>query len=124
MVPPGNERRTGRRAQRGRVDIVVAQTVIRDTIHRGRRDNSTEGAGNAKSGIIRDDKQHVGRSLGRHDARRPPRFRLQRIVLDHTTKFRVGCRKFLAADSGCGAGRPRCASGLQLTRLIGVFVGI
>jgi len=104
MIPTGDERGPRRRAQRGGVNVVVAQTVIRDAIHRGRWDDAAEGARHAKSGVIRDDEQHVRRFLGRHDARRPPRFRLQGIVLDHAAEFRIGCRKLLAADGGGGVG--------------------
>ena len=56
MVASGDQRGPRRRAQRGRVNVVIAQTVIRDAIHRKRRDDATEGARYAKSGIIRDDK--------------------------------------------------------------------
>ena len=104
MIPTGDERGPRRRAQCGGVNVVVAQTVIRDAIHRGRRDDAAEGARHAKSGVIGDDEQHVGRFLGRHDARRPPRFRLQGTILDHAAEFRIGCRKLLTADSGSGIG--------------------
>ena len=104
MVAPGNQRGACRRAQRGGMNVVVAQTVIRDAIHRGRRDDAAEGARHAKSGVIGDDEQHVRRFLGRHDARRPPRFRLQGTVLDHAAEFRIGRRKLLTADSGGGVG--------------------
>ena len=123
MVASGDERGPRRRAQRGGVNVVVAKTVLRDAIHCRCRDDAAEGARYAKAGIIRDDEQHVGRFLGRHDARRPPRFRLQGIVLDHAAEFRIGRRKLLAADGGCGAGRARRAGSLQLARLIVVFIG-
>lgn len=77
MVPSGDERGPRRRAQGGGVNVVIAQTVIRDAIHRRRRDDATEGARNTKSSIIRDDEQHIGSTLGWHDARCPlHRYRL------------------------------------------------
>ncbi len=102
MVAPGDERGARRRAERGGVDVVVAQAVIRDAIHRRRRDDAAEGARHAESGVIRDDEQDVGRLFGRHDARCPPRFRLQGIVLDHAAEFRLGRGQLLAADGGRG----------------------
>ena len=105
MVAPGDERGARRRAERGGVDVVVAQAVVRDAIHRRRRDDAAEGARHAEAGVIGDDEQDVGRLLGRHDARRPPRLRLQGIVLDHAAEFRLGRGQLLAADGGRGARR-------------------
>ena len=112
MVAPGDERGARRRAERGGVDVVVAQTVLRDAIHRRRRNDAAEGARHAEAGVVGHDEQDVGRALGRHDARRPPRFRLQGVVLDHAAEFRVRRRELLAADAFCGAGRAEHASDL------------
>ncbi len=62
MVAPGDERGARRRAERGGVDVVVAQTVLRDAIHRRRRDDAAEGARHAEPGVIGDDEQDVGRA--------------------------------------------------------------
>ena len=44
VVAPGDQRRPRRRAQRGRVEIGVAQPVIGDAVERRRRDHAAEGA--------------------------------------------------------------------------------
>ena len=106
VVPSGDQRGARRRTECGRVDVVVAQTVLRDTVHRRRRNDAAEGRGHPEPGVIRDDEQDVGRTLGRYDARRPPRRRLQGVILDHAAERRLGRRQLLAADGGGGG---RCA---------------
>ena len=101
MVAPGNERGACRRAERCGVDVIVAQAVVRDAIHGGRRDDAAERARDAEARVIRDNQQDVGRAFGRHDARRPPVFRLQGIVLDDAAEFWVWWRKLLSVN-GCG----------------------
>ena len=116
MVAPGDQRGARRRAERGGVDVVVAQTVLRDAIHRRRRDDAAEGARHAEARVVGHDEQDVGRLLGRHDARRPPGFGLQGVVLDHAAELRVGRRELLAVDGGGGAGRTRHAGDLRAAR--------
>lgn len=70
----------------------------------GRRDDAAESAGDAEPCVIRDDQQHIGRILRRHDTRRPPRLRLQGLVLDHA-EFGIKCGKLFAIDRGRGPGR-------------------
>ena len=86
---------------------VVAQPFLRDAIHRRRRDHAAERARHAEARVVGDDEENVRRTLRRHDARRPPRLRLQRVVLDHAAEFRIGRRKLRSAD------RRRCAGGSQ-----------
>ena len=64
MVAPRDERGPGWRAERGGVDVVVAQTVFRDAVHGRHGNNPSEGAGDTEPGIIRDDEQDVGCLLG------------------------------------------------------------
>ena len=106
MVAPGNQRGARRRAERGGVNVIVAQTGLRDPIHRRCRDDAAEGAGHAEARVVGDDEQDVGRTLGRHHARRPPRFRLQGVVLDHATEFRVGRRELFAVMVVVALGEP------------------
>ena len=112
VIAPGDQCRPRRRAQRGGEDPVVAQTLVRDAIHRRRRDHAAEGAGHAEAGIVGDDQQHVGCALRRHHARRPPRLRLQGVILDHAAELRVGRRELLAADGRGGARRTQCPGDL------------
>jgi hypothetical protein len=110
VVAPGDQRGARRRAQRGGEDAVVAQAFVGDAVHGRRRDDAAEGARHAEAGVVGDDQQHVGRALGRHDARRPPRLRLQRVVLDDAAESRVGRRELLVGDRRRGAGRTKDAS--------------
>ena len=112
MVAAGDQRSARRRAQRRGEHAVVAQTLFRDAVHRRRRDHAAEGAGYAEAGVVGDDQQHVRRALRRHDARRPPRLRLQRVILDHAAELRVRRRQLLGADGGGGAGRSQRAGDL------------
>ena len=105
MIASGDQRRARRRAQRRGMKLRVPQPVLRDAIQGRRRDDAAEGARRAEADIVRHDEQHVGRALGRHDARRPPRFRLRGFLLDHPAEFRIGRRKLFSADGGGGAGR-------------------
>ena len=74
VVAAGDERRARRRAERGGVELRVAQARLRDAIHGRRRDDAAKGAADAVALIVGHDQQHVGRALGRHDGRRPAGF--------------------------------------------------
>ena len=112
MVAAGDERRARRRAERGRMEVRVAQAGLGDAIHGGRRDDAAEGARRAEALVVGHDQQHVGRALRRHDARRPPGRRLRGLLLDHPAELRIGRRKLLAVDRGGGAGRTQLAGHL------------
>ena len=105
VIATRDQGRPRRRAQRGGVEIRVAQPGVRDAIQRRGRDDAAERARRAEADIVRHDEQHVGRALRRHDARRPPGFRLRGLLLDHPAEFRIGRRKLFSADRGGGAGR-------------------
>ena len=76
MVAAGDQRRPRRRAERGRVELRVAQARLRDAVQCGRRNDAAERAGNAVPVIVGHDQQDVRRTLGRHHLRRPVRLRL------------------------------------------------
>ena len=109
VVAARDQRRPRRRAERRREDAVVAQAVLRNAVHRGRRNDAAERARHAEAGVIGHDEQYVRRILGRHDPRRPPLFRLHRVVLDHATEFRCGRRELLTIDGCCCTGRSKRA---------------
>ena len=113
MVAPGDQRGARRRAERGGVDVVVAQAVFREAIHRRRRDDAAERAGYAKAGVIRHDEENVGSLFGRDDAWRPPGFGMEGILLDHTAEFRIGRRDLVAGERSGSAGRPHLACDLH-----------
>ena len=112
MIAAGDQRSARRRTERGGIDLGVAQPVLRDAIHGRRRDDTAVGAGHGEAGVVGHDEQDVGRALGRHDARRPPRFRLEGVVLDHAAEFRIGRRELFPVNGRGGAGRTRLAGGL------------
>ncbi len=113
VIAPGDERGARRRAERGGEHAVVAQTFVGDAVHRRRGNHAAEGAGHAESGVIGDDEQDVGRLLGWHDARRPPRLGAQGVVLDDAAEWRLGRGELLAGDGGGGAGRAERAGDLR-----------
>jgi len=82
VVAAGDQRGARRRAQRGGMEIRVAQTVMRDTVEVRGRDDPAERAGRAEPDIVGHDQQDVGRTLGRRHARRPERLRLVRVEVD------------------------------------------
>ena len=95
--PSGGAERRGEHA-------VVTQPGLGHTLHRRRGDHTAEGAGHPESGVVGDDKQHIGRTLRWRDPRCPPRPRLQRGVLDHATEGGRWGRQLVAAERGCGIG--------------------
>src|SRR5262245_15545101 len=117
MIASGDECGARRRAQRSGMELRVAQARLGNAIHRWRWDDATKGARDTVALVIRHDEQDVRRLLARHDAWRPPGFRLESIVLDHTAEFRIGRRKLLAADGGCRAWRTGRAGGLDFSGL-------
>ena len=64
VVAAGDQRRARRRAERGGMELRVAQARFREPIHRRRRDDAAKGAGDAVALIVGHDQQHVGRALG------------------------------------------------------------
>ena len=112
VVAPGDQGRARRRAERRGVEVGVTQPVLRDTIQCRRRNDPAERARRAEPGVVRHDEQHVGRALRRHDAWRPPRCRIRRLLLDHPAERRIGLRKLLAVEGGRGAGRAQFARDL------------
>ena len=109
VVAPGDQGRAGRRAQRRRVEIRVAQPAVRDAIQGGCRDDAAERAVRGIAGVVHHDEQHVRRALRRHDAWRPPAFRLRGLFLDLAAELRIGRRQLLAVQGGGGAGRTQGA---------------
>ena len=82
----------------------IAQSAAGDALQGRRRDDSAERARRTEPAVVGHDQQHVGRALGRHDARRPPRLRLGRPRFDHAAEFRVRRRKLIAWNRRGGAG--------------------
>ena len=69
MVAAGQDARPARRAQRGRVHVVIAQAVRRERVEVRRRDRAAVTAQLAEPRVIQHDEQHVRRALaGPHRA--------------------------------------------------------
>ena len=64
MVASGFERCPSRRAQRGRVKVVIAQSVLRQSIERRRRNRPTECAGGAKAQVVDQYDHDIRRTSG------------------------------------------------------------
>ena len=109
MVATRDQRRARRRTKRGGVELGVAQSGVGDAIHRGRRDDTTEGARNAVALVVGHDEKDIGRALGRYDARRPPRRGIFGAFLDHAAKRHRWRRKLLPIKRHSGTGRTRHA---------------
>jgi hypothetical protein len=105
MIAAGDQRRAGGRTQSGRMEIGVAQAVLRNPVQRRRWNDAAECRGHAKAGIIGDDQKHIWRALRRDDARRPVRLRLRRVTFDLAAEFLRRSRKLITGNGGGGAGR-------------------
>src|SRR5262249_30208632 len=65
VVAPGDEGSARRTAQCRRVEAVVPHYLRRKLVHRWRRNAAAEGAELAEAGVVDQDKDDVGRALGR-----------------------------------------------------------
>ena len=119
MIAPGNQCGARRRTRRGGVSVIVAQPRLRDAIHRWRRDDAAERDRHAETRVVGHNQQNIWRLLRRNNARRPPRFRLEGIILDHAAKLRIGRRQLFSANGCRGAGRTWRSGGLDLFCLEG-----
>ena len=87
MVAAGDERRTRGRAERGGVELRIAQSCLGNTLERGCRYDAAERARDTVALVVRHDEEDVGRALRWHDARRPPWFRIFRLFLDDAAEL-------------------------------------
>src|SRR5713226_6990418 len=90
----------------------IPQPAVRNAIQCRGCNDAAKGARRAEPNIVGHDEQHVGRALGRHDAWRPPRFRLRGFLLDHSAEFRIRRRKLFSAYGGGRVGRTQLAGDL------------
>ena len=92
VVAPGQQRGARGRAERGRVEVRIAQPRLRDPVERRRRDHTAEGARNAVALIVGHHQQDVRSPLRRHHPRRPERRRVLGIEADLAAEPRR-CRR-------------------------------
>jgi hypothetical protein len=107
VVAAGDQRRARGRAQRGGVELRVAQSRLGDAIQRRRRDDAAEGARNPVALVVGHDEKDVGRALGRPVGRG-----IQGVFLNHAAELPRRRRKLFPADGRGGAGRTGCAGDL------------
>src|SRR5438477_6544268 len=94
----------------------VTQSVLRNAIQGRGRHYAAKCAPRAKSTIVRHDEQYIGRDLGRHDAGRPPCFRLRGFFLDHAAELGIGWRELFAVNGSGRAGRAKLAGDLLCSK--------
>jgi hypothetical protein len=113
VVAPSDERGAGRRAERGRVELGIAQPRLGDAVQRRGRDDAAERAADAVALVVGHDEKHVGRAPGRHDARRPPGRRFLSGLLDDASELRRRRRQLLPVDGCRGVRRAQLAGSLR-----------
>ncbi len=74
VVASGENGGAGRGAKRRRVEAVVAQSFVRETLQGRSLDRAAEGARLAETHVVEQDQQHVGRAGGRGRRRNDVRF--------------------------------------------------
>ena len=87
VVAPGEDAGAGRGAQRGGVEVRVAQAVCGQPVERRCGDVGPEAAELCEAHVVEQDDQHVGRSRGRTYRVRPPRCRLVAVPADHAAEL-------------------------------------
>ena len=95
VVAAGQQRLARRRAERGGVEAVELQTARRQLLRVRRLAGTAEGAGRAEAGVVDQDDEHVGRTLGRPQLldRRKLTVRVLRVVGNELGAFRVRHRQ-------------------------------
>ncbi len=83
VVAAGHETRTGRRAQRGRMEVREPEPVLREAVERRRRDVGAVAAELGEADVVEHEQQHVRRTGLRFGLGRPPRGRRPPVVTDH-----------------------------------------
>src|SRR6187551_3005637 len=84
MVAPGQDRAARRRAERSRVHVGVAQTIVREAVDDRGLDQATETRQLPESDVVEDEHQYVRCPFGRTRRRRPGRARLVTRAPDDT----------------------------------------
>src|SRR5271165_2331094 len=72
VIAAGDQRGPRRRAERRRMELNVAEPRLGNAVQVRSGDDAAEGARYAVALVIGHDEEHVGGTLGRHHARRPP----------------------------------------------------
>ena len=68
VIAAGDQGGPRRRAERGGVELGIAQAGLGNAVQGWRGDGAAKGAGGAETDVVGHDQQHVRRALGRHHA--------------------------------------------------------
>ena len=104
MVATRNQCGARRRAQRGGMELRIAQACLGEPVKCGGRNYAAKGARHSIALVIGHDQKNVGRAFGRHDARRPPGLGVLGGLLNHTTKFGGRRGNLASLDRSRGTG--------------------
>src|SRR3954469_3316305 len=94
------------------MELCISKPRLPDPSQRRRRDDAPESAVDAETLIIGHDEEDVGRTLGRHHARRPPSCRILCALVDHATEGRRRWRELIALERGRLTGRTQYTGNL------------
>ncbi len=102
VIAPREDAGARRGAERGRVEVRVAQPVRRQPVERGGCDVGTEAAELCEPHVVEQHDQHVRRSRGRAHRVRPPRRRLVAVPADHAAELRPFAHRLTPCDPEAG----------------------
>ena len=77
MIAAGEQRDAGRRTERGRVELVVAQAIVGERLDRRHMDRAAEGARLAEAHVVDQHDQDVRRASGALTSKRGGGFALR-----------------------------------------------
>jgi len=106
VIASCDQRGSGRRAQRRRVEGVVAEPALREALEVRRLDRSAEGATRAEPHVVGEDQEDVRRALRRLHTLREVGHRILRGAPDLAVEGSLGLRQdLLSGRRGRGEGR-------------------
>ena len=98
MVAPGEQRDAGRRAERGGVELVVAQAVVGERLDGRHMDRTAEGARLAEAHVVEEHDEHVRRAFRRLHLEARRRLRVARVEHGAERDRRLGDRQHAAVE--------------------------
>ncbi len=105
VVAAALERRARRRGKRRRVEVVVAQPVLREAVERLGLDGPAERTGRAEAQVVDQHDDHVGRALRGLDVEGRRHLRLARVNLGIGRPLGLGDRQHGAVERRLGGAR-------------------
>ena len=87
VVAPGHQARPGGRAERGRVEVAIAEPAGRERVEGRRVEIAAEAAELREADVVEDDQQDIGRIGGCAHRFRPPRRRIPVVTPDRSLEL-------------------------------------